>query len=873
MGEVYRCRDSNLNREVALKILPAGFAADAERMLRFKREAQLLASLNHPNIGAIYGFEHSGNSQALVLELIEGPTLADRIARSPIPADEAIPIARQIAEAMEAAHELGVVHRDLKPDNIKLRADGVVKVLDFGLAKASQPSEGAIGSLALQTLTSPMATGMGVILGTPAYMSPEQARGQAVDRRADIWAFGTVLYEMLTGRRLFCGENIAETVASVLRQEIDWSALPTSTPTEVKSLLVRCLNRDVKRRLRDVGEARIILESPQVPPADPEVVLPQKARWRSAVAMAMATVAAGTLAAIGAWNLKPLPKSEVTRFSFTLPDGQEPVAPPGGHVLAVSPDGTQIVYAAMPNARLYLRSLAKGETTPIQGTEGYHRATDPVFSPDGQSIAFYAQSDRTIKRIPVSGGTAFTICKATNPLGMSWNEEGFVFGQENSISRVSPNGGAPETLVRLKEGEIAHAPQLLPGGKYVLLTVASINEAARWDKAQIVAQSLSSGERTTLLKGGSEARYLNTGHLVYAVGVRLFAIRFSPQTLQVSGSPVAVMDEVRRADDTGAAHYAISSNGSLVYVPASASIWADVQPAIVDREGRVQGLNLPAGHYLGLRASPDGTHIAYGTDDGTEATIWTYDIGGATAVRKFTSGSNNRFPAWSSDGKRLTFQSDREGDLALYWQSADGTGSAQRLTKAEPGTSHVPDAWSPNGETLLYSVIKGSKFSLWAYSWKEKSSHPFGEVSSEVPGNPVFSPDGRWVAYTSGLKDSTTVFVQPFPPSGAKFQLVREQSENPHEVLWSRDGRELFYNPRPSGFEVVPVTTKPTFEFGQPTALKRPFQLAAPTAHRSYDMMPNGKFLALMREGYGAPAEIRVVLNWFEELTTQVPVR
>ncbi len=266
MGEVYPCRDSNLNREVALKILPAGFAADAERMLRFKREAQLLASLNHPNIGAIYGFEHSGNSQALVLELIEGPTLADRIARSPIPADEAIPIARQIAEAMEAADELGVVHRDLKPDNIKLRADGVVKVLDFGLAKASQPSEGAIGSRALQTLTSPMATGMGVILGTPAYMSPEQARGQAVDRRADIWAFGTVLYEMLTGRRLFCGENIAETVASVLRQEIDWGALPTSTPTEVKSLLVRCLNRDVKRRLRDVGEARIILEIQCLPP-------------------------------------------------------------------------------------------------------------------------------------------------------------------------------------------------------------------------------------------------------------------------------------------------------------------------------------------------------------------------------------------------------------------------------------------------------------------------------------------------------------------------------------------------------------------------------------------------------------------------------
>ncbi len=288
--------------------------------------------------------------------------------------------------------------------------------------------------------------------------------------------------------------------------------------------------------------------------------------------------------------------------------------------------------------------------------------------------------------------------------------------------------------MRLKEGEIAHAPQLLPGGKYVLLTVASINEAARWDKAQIVAQSLSSGERTTLLKGGSEARYLNTGHLVYAVGVRLFAIRFSPQTLQVSGSPVAVMDEVRRADDTGAAHYAISSNGSLVYVPASASIWADVQPAIVDREGRVQGLNLPAGHYLGLRASPDGTHIAYGTDDGTEATIWTYDIGGATAVRNSTSGSNNRFPAWSSDGKRLTFQSDREGDLALYWQSADGTGSAQRLTKAEPGTSHVPDAWSPTVRRFCTASSRAPNF-LFGRTHGKRNRHIRSEKS--VPKCPV----------------------------------------------------------------------------------------------------------------------------------------
>ncbi|MEO7134339.1 MAG: protein kinase, partial [Vicinamibacterales bacterium] len=681
MGEVYRAADTNLKRQVAIKVLPTAVAADADRLARFQREAEVLAALNHPNIAHIHGLEKSDGTTALVMEFVEGPTLADRIAQGAIPLGDALPIARQIAEALEAAHEQGIIHRDLKPANIKIRDDGTVKVLDFGLAKAMEPV-GASSANAMNSPTISMhATQAGIILGTAAYMSPEQARGKAVDRRADIWAFGAVLYEMLTGQLAFKGEDISETLASVLRQDVDWGALPPSTPVSVRRLMARCLDRDVRRRLRDIGEARIGLDDPAaLTIGDAEGVpafAPPQPLWRRAIPVVLTAIVASALAGTAAWyvSLRRSTPVAVTRFSLTVPEGQ-PFSALGGlrHLIAVSPDGAQLVYGAA--SRLYLRSMSQLDVKAIQGTEGYQSVTEPVFSPDGRSVAFFAFADRTIKRIAVMGGAAVTICPADEPFGISWGPDSIVFGQgSKGIMRVSPNGGTPDVLVRVKDGEQAHGPQLLPGGQYVLFTLATGTSRDRWDKARIVVQSLKSGELIPLIEGGSDARYVPTGHIVYALNGRLYAVAFDLQRLQVTSGPVPIVEGVRRAAAgvTGAADYSFSSTGSLIFIPGPVSTSSSLlEIALFDRKGGSEPLKLPPGPYLMPRVSPDGTRIAFGTDDGKEAIVWIYDLAGTTSRRRLTFGGNNRFPIWSADGKRVAFQSDRDGDLAIFLQPADG---------------------------------------------------------------------------------------------------------------------------------------------------------------------------------------------------------
>jgi serine/threonine-protein kinase len=887
MGEVYRARDTRLGRDVALKVIPDAFARDPERLARFQREAKVLASLNHPNIAAIYGLEESGNIRGLVLELVEGPTLAERLARGAIPLAETLGIARQVAEGMEAAHERGVVHRDLKPANIKLRPDGMVKVLDFGLARAldDAPGDADIGESRTSADQS-LNTRVGALLGTPEYMSPEQRKGLTADKRTDIWAFGAMVYEMLTGRRLSTTTAAAAASANAPADGIDWTALPSGTPTSVTWLIGRCLALDPRQRLRDIGEARILLENPALlPVVDPSAAHLSRGRylWPAAAAAGIALAIVG-----GLWARYPTRSTPptVTRFAIPLP-----TLPPGANVgggpriaLALSPNGSQLVFAA--NNGLYLRPLATTELQRIRGSDAHQLATAPVFSPDGRFVAFWALSDYTLKRMPVTGGSAETICAAVNPFGIDWTAEHILFGQDGKgILRVDPSGGEPTPIVTVADGEQADSPQLLPGGTHVLFTLAKGTARDRWDQAQVVAQSLASSERKILLTG-SHARYVATGHLIYAISGTLFARPFDLRRLEVTGDAVPVIVGIGRSTGgtTGVAQFSVSDSGSLAYLagPLSVMDGAADQLSLIDRRGLVEPLKVPAGMYVSPRASPDGSRVVFGTDTGKEAIVWTYELSGGIAMQQLTTIGNSRFPIWTSDSKRIVFQSDREGDHGLFWQPADGTGTAERLTRPAPGEAHIPDSWSPTSNTLMFSVATGSvatgrRYSLATLSLPGKTVAAYGGVQSADPPGAVFSPDGRWVAYGSSVETGkTTVYVQPFPATGAPFPLPARGFDTPHAPVWSPSGKEIFYNLRPGGFEAVSVTTQPTFMFGVPSAIPSPFRGIPPYGRRSYDITSDGRFLgsvAVPSQGSdtGPASEVQVVLNWFRELRERVP--
>lgn len=881
MGEVYRAHDTRLGRDIALKILPKRFSLDADRLARFKREAQILGALNHPNIATLYDFEESDDGRALILELVEGPTLADRIERGPIPLGEAVTIARQIAEALEAAHEQGIVHRDLKPANVKLRPDGMVKVLDFGLAKITQPEQGGSDVAMPPAISSPSMVQRGFVLGSAAYVSPEQARGREADKRSDVWAFGVVLYEMLAGRGPFRGEGISDTVASVLRQDIDWSALPKSTPEAVRRLLARCLDRDVRQRLRDIGEARIILGDPEILRADAKPL--PRSPWHRAMSMATTAIVAGLLGTLATWWLRPSSVPAITRLTLSIPAGTNLFA--NRSVVAISPEGTEVVYVT-PSG-LHLRSLSAFETQVIRGSEGIFNISEPTFSPDGRSIVFHTTADQTLKKIPVSGGAAVTVAHAAVPTGLSWGPGGIVFVEPVDLSpsdvyprgqvirRVYADGGSPETLVRLNDGEVAHGPEVLPGGQQLLFTVATGKATDRWDRASIVVQSLASGERKVLIQGGSDARYVPTGHLVYAIGGSLFAVAFDVERLEVRSAPVPILEGVRRADasSSGGAHFSVAANGTLVYVAGPRSPGLDL--GLTDRGGGVQQLHLPPLAYEAPRISPDGTRVVVGSDDGREAVIWLYSLSAQGALRRLTYQGSNRFPIWSRDGAHVAFQSDREGNRGIFWQLADGSASAQRLTKADPGESHEPEAWSPTADVMLFSIRKGDEAALWMLSVKDGKAIPFGDVRSSTRIGATFSRDGRWVAYARSEERRKTIYVQPFPPTAIKHQLVASETEQPNHPLWSPDGSELFYNPGPGEFRSVSVSTQP-FAFGKAMTLTRPFGGASTLTRRPYDITPDGRFLSAVADRSlddQGLAEIRVVLNWTEELKRQVPRR
>ena len=618
MGEVYRATDTKLNRDVALKILPEQFASDSQRMGRFQREAELLASLDHPNIGQIYGIEDAGQTKALVLQLIEGPTLAERIAQGPIPVEEALKIALQMAEGLEAAHEKGVIHRDLKPANIKITPEGQVKILDFGLAKALEGETPPDSSLSQSPTLTAAATQAGVILGTAAYMSPEQARGETTDKKADVWAFGCVLFEMLTRQPTFSGKTVSDVLAGVLRIDPEWKSLPPNLHPHIRLLLERSLEKESKDRYHDIADARLDIQTAL---ADPSGVLVQpngevaQAAPQSKLPWVALAVIVGIVAGVAGWNLKPEVPGAVNRFSHVLPEGHG-FSSIARSLVAVSPDGSRMVYIA--DNQLYVRAMDALDSTPIPGTDD--RPTSAFFSPDGQWIGYWSRFDSQLKKIPVSGGVPVTLSDAEDPFGRPfWGaDDTIVWGQAAGIMRVSANGGTPEVLIS-NSGEIFGRPQILPGGSSVLFTRLPNSLAL----GEVVVHSLESGEQKVLFTGRG-ARYIFTGHIVYTVDDVLFAVPFNLDTLEVVGGPVAIVEGVRVAPTS---QYAVSDSGTLVFVPGGTE-GSDRALALVDRDGEVERLNVPPKEYLSPRLSPDGKTLVVQSVEDSENVIWVYDLTG-----------------------------------------------------------------------------------------------------------------------------------------------------------------------------------------------------------------------------------------------------
>ena len=888
MGEVYRALDTKLEREVAIKTLPAGLAGDADRLARFEREAKLLASLNHAHIASVYGLDEHEGALYIAMELVEGETLEEKLKSGAIPVEEALRLGLQIAEALEAAHEKGVVHRDLKPANVMVTGNGIVKVLDFGLAKAfsGDPNEASPGHSPALSLAM---TQQGLVLGTAGYMSPEQASGQATDQRADVWAFGVVLYEMLTGLPLFSGESVPHILADVLRAEPDWDRLPRNLHPRIREALERCLEKKPRKRYAGIADARTDLE---VALKDPAGVIVRAADGGSGTAASLPLYrrllpwAAGVVLAVMlgavAWTFKPAEPREVIRAVDRLADGQLFMFP-GNPVLDITSDGRQFVLNLEDG--LSLRSVDSFDAVLVPGMTD--QRTAPTFSPDGRSIVSMMGTGATasgiinlgLTRIPVTGGAPRVLGTISDqsdiPIGFSWEaDDTILYAKSDGIWGLSANGGMPERLIETQADEQPATPSLLPGGDWMLFSLVKGQPPYNWDTAEIVAESLSTHERRVLYPGASTGRYAPSGHLVLAIGNTLYAMPFDVKTLEVSGGPIPVVPGVQRAAGNGYAQYRFSNNGTLIYVPGDAvSGAATASLAIIGENGTNAGTYpMPAGTYNDPRVSPDGRWVAYTTtySDGDDITV--YDLGGGSAPRRLTFGGQSRYPAWSADSTRVAFQSIRDGTPSLYWQLADGSvGDPVRLTTAEEGEQHIPDSFSPDGKWLAFTVTTEADSSVWTVNLADGEAEPLIEGPGAV-SQAVFSPNGRWIAYQA-VTGNSEVFVQPFPLTGARFQLP-EAADN-HHPSWAADGSKLYFFVRPGVTASVEVNTEGTFGFGAVQDIYSLPMNAAPGIHRQYDVMPDGSgFLGVFAEGdvaEGSASEARIVYNWFDELERLVP--
>ena len=875
MGEVYRATDTNLKRFVAIKVLPASVAGDAERMARFQREAEVLASLNHPNIAQIHGLEKTNGTIALVMELVEGPTLADRIAQGAVPVDEAIAIAKQIAHALEAAHERGIVHRDLKPANVKVRPDGAVKVLDFGLAKAIEPAALRSESASMMpTITTPAMTQAGMILGTAAYMSPEQAKGRSVDKRADVWAFGCVLYEMLTGRRAYEGEDVSDTLAAVLRGEPDWSAVPPQVSATVVAYLRRCLVRDPAQRVHDMADVRLALEGAFDVPAVPVPATPlanaRKTPWPLIAAGAVVlAVAAAVLGALGGPIFFPGRRPAVVRLTATPVTGVNN-ATDGAPDIAISPDGSRFAFVTVEQdrPRLYVRSLGQLEPVLIESAGS---ARSPFFSPDGQWVGFF--DGLVLKRVSSLGGPSVRIATAAGVArGGSWAMDDtiiFATSAATGLLRVPAAGGEPTVLTMPDPNQDHVFPEVLPGGRRVLFTIVARGQSAV--NAQVAVLDLDSGIQKVVLTAASNGRYATSGHLLYGASGTLRAVSFDLDTLTVRGSAVPVLERLA-TKNSGSANFALTSDGSLVYETGDIASVGERTLVWVDRQGREEPLAAPKRAYAYPRISPDRARIALDIRD-QENDIWLWDVVRRTLTRTTFDVGLNRGIAWVPDGARLIFSAERDGPESIFWQAADGSGSPERLTTGQLERPQVPYTVTPDGARLIFAEPGQPPYDLYQLELGTGGkvtpllNASYNEQNAEV------SPDGRWMAFQSNESGPDEIYVRPYPNVGdGRWQISNGGGTRP---AWARSGREIFYLKSDGTLVAVPIERgggRLAVGVGK-TLFQGPYFRGQ--TGRTYDVSPDGQRFLMIRNAESTaeqrPTQIVVVMNFFEELKRLAP--
>jgi Tol biopolymer transport system component len=888
MGEVYRARDTRLGRRVAIKSLPPAFAQDPERISRFKREAQLLAAVNHAHIAGIHGLEEIEGALYLVLEFVDGETLADRIAKGRLPLDEALKLAREVIDALEAAHDKGIIHRDLKPANIALTADGQVKVLDFGLARYEAGEIGSGVDITHSPTLAYAGTQAGVILGTAAYMSPEQAKGRAVDKRSDVWAFGCVLFEMLTGTKAFEGEDVSDTLAAILRGEPDWAALPPDVPPAIRTLIKRCLDKDRRTRIPDLSVVRFLMgdatsaDTPVVSPVAHEAVPARQPRVRAFIpwllASALALGLAGVLAFLVPWGGTPAPAP--VRVSAEI--GADASLSAGlGPSIALAPDGEMLAFIASVGtepAHLYVRRLAQLQATILTSTEG---AYSPFFSPKGDWVGFFAGGK--LKKVAVAGGAAVTLCDAPSGRGASWaDDDTIVFQPENTpgsrLQRVPAAGGTPGPLIPLAEGEgMQRWPQMLPGSKALLYSSLPVSANGVWDQGEVVVQKLPDGPRQVLHKGGYFARYARSGHILFIQQGTLFAAPFDAGRVELTGAPVPVIESLLSTNNIGAGQLTISDTGTAVHV--SGETVTNAAPIEwLDQSGKTAVLRKTPADWSSPSFSPDGTRLAMDISDGTQADIWVYDWARDTLSRLTFDNADDLRPFWTPDGRRIGFASKRgeKGAQDLYWQRADGTGDVQKLTDG-PNLKYG-GSWHPSGKYLAYSELRpgtGSDVMILPMEGDETTGWKPGTATAFLSapyteGSPMFSPDGRWIAYISNESARNEIYVRPFPGPGGKWQISNGNADDPN---WSRTKRELlFASAGDSRIMRAPYTVEAdSFRAEKPQLWSEGVFAARPRPpSRDFDLHPDGQrfaFAAGQTSGSAKLDKVVLTFNFFDELT------